>query len=133
MFKRTRHVRCEPQQARQDEQYRTSSQHIVAIKPRYKQTDVRPELPAHSKRNYEAQQTFSRGMLGRCIARNSNDAHVKQIDEEFIRSNLLRLFRAPQQALVEILPHNRFLVKVHERPEFALRLPYLLIERRRSR
>jgi hypothetical protein len=67
------------------------------------------------------------------IARDGDDAHVKQINEEFIRSDFLGFARAPQQALVEILPHNRLLVKVNESSEFALRLPYLFIERRCGR
>lgn len=128
MLKGTRHVGCEAQQTRQYEKNRHAPQHIVGIKPRDQQPDIRPKLPAHDKRNHKPQQRLPRRMLRRRIARQRNNPHIKQIDKQLVARDFLRLSRPPQQALVEVLPHYRPLVHVHEGPQLALRVPHVLVE-----
>lgn len=131
VFECRSHVRRKPQQTCQDQKDRAAPQHIIAVKPTNQHANIAPELPAHDERNRKPQQGLSSGMFSRRVASNRYNTHVKQIDEQLIGSDFLRLFRAPKEPLVEVLPHNRLLVEPHGFTEFALSVPCVLVKRRR--
>jgi len=67
-------------------------------------------------------------MFGCGISGDGNNAHVKEVDEEFVASYLLCFFCTPQQALVEVLSYDGLLVEVDCCTVSTIRVPCFLVQ-----
>jgi hypothetical protein len=67
-------------------------------------------------------------VFGSRVACDGDDADVEEVDEEFVGSDFLRFFGAPEEAFVEVLTHNGLLVEKHVGAEFALGAPCGFVE-----
>ena len=67
-------------------------------------------------------------MLGCGVACYGDDTDVEEVDEEFVRCYFLGFFGAPEEALVEVLPHDGTLVEPHCLAEFALCAPGVFVK-----
>lgn len=64
-------------------------------------------MPTNGKDNHEVKQCESTWVLDSSFTNDIDDSDIDQINEELKGGDFTGLCGSPQQALVEILPHNR--------------------------
>jgi hypothetical protein len=72
-------------------------------------------------------------VLGCGVTGNGDDTYVKKVDEEFVRSDFLGFFCAPEKAFVEILSYYGLLVEPDVVSVVTTCLPCFFVERRFSK